>query len=102
MEAIGVIWVVVVFGGLLLAFHKKFVEGLDERLDGAGVVQAVVLAGPGAGRGVGGGEMIDHGTFSDFVVIALVAIAVFMAISVLAASMLSSQISRREEEWHGR
>jgi len=27
MEAIGVIWVVVVFGGLLLAFHKKFVEG---------------------------------------------------------------------------
>jgi len=45
--------------------------------------------------------MIDHGTFSDFVVIALVAIAVFMAIAVLAASMLSSQISRREEEWHG-
>jgi len=27
MEAIGVIWVVVVFGGLLLSFHKKFVEG---------------------------------------------------------------------------
>jgi hypothetical protein len=34
---------------------------------------------------------MTHGTFSDFVVIAL-----------LAASMLSSQISRREEEWHGR
>ncbi len=28
-------------------------------------------------------------------------LGVFMAIAVLAASMLSSQISRREEEWHG-
>lgn len=46
--------------------------------------------------------MMDNWSQTEFVVFVLIAAAVFMAISVLAASMLSSQISRREEEWHGR
>ena len=46
--------------------------------------------------------MMDNWSQTEFAVFVLIAAAVFMAIAVLAASMLSSQISRREEEWHGR
>lgn len=46
--------------------------------------------------------MTDHGTLADFVRFALIAAAVLAVIGTLAATMLSSRLSRKEEEWHGR